>query len=297
MSNQKKKWIYLVVLSLIWGSSFILIKRSLVGLTAFQVGGLRILMTTLFLLPVGLKSCAVIKKSEWKWIAITGFLSSFFPPILFALAQTEIDSAVTSIFNSLTPLNTTLVGVLLFGLVIKKKQIIGVIIGLLGTFVLIYAGAEFNPDQNYYYAFFVLASSLGYAFNINIIKKRLGHISALAITTGNFIVIVVPAIVLVYYTGFFETVWESPEMHVALIYLSVLSLFGTAVSKVLFNELIHISSPVFSASVTYVIPLVAVLWGVLDGEQLNLYQLIGGLIILIGVYLVNKKNSSKSLKK
>ncbi len=291
MKESNRKWLYYVLLSLVWGSSFILIKKALIGLTPLQLGGLRIVIASSFLFVIGYKSIRNISLRDWKWITIAGFLSSFFPPFLFALAQTEIDSGVTSIFNSLAPLFTTLVGALLFGLLIKKRQVLGVCIGLLGTILLIAAGAEFNPDQNYWYAIFIIVSALGYAFNINIIKKHLAHLSPLTVTTGSFGVVVVPAFLLVVSSGFFAEVGSNIKMQEALMYIVLLAVLGTAVANIYFNKLIHVSSPVFAASVTYTIPLIALLWGVLDNEKFNVYQLGGGCIILIGVYLVNSGKS------
>ena len=291
MKESNRKWLYYVLLSLVWGSSFILIKKALIGLTPLQLGGLRIVIASSFLFIIGYKSIRNISLRDWKWITIAGFLSSFFPPFLFALAQTEIDSGVTSIFNSLAPLFTTLVGALLFGLLIKKRQVLGVCIGLLGTILLIAAGAEFNPDQNYWYAIFIIVSALGYAFNINIIKKHLAHLSPLTVTTGSFGVVVVPALLLVISSGFFAEVGSNIKMQEALMYIVLPAVLGTAVANIYFNKLIHVSSPVFAASVTYTIPLIALLWGVLDNEKFNVYQLGGGCIILIGVYLVNSGKS------
>ncbi|WP_411029050.1 DMT family transporter [Spongiimicrobium sp. 3-5] len=284
-----KKWLYFILLSVVWGSSFILIKKALLGLTPVQLGGVRIVFASSFLFIIGYKSLKEIKKQDWKWILAAGFFSSFFPPFLFALAQTEIDSGVTSIFNSLAPLLTTLVGGIMFGLLITRRQVFGVFVGLLGTVALILAGARFSPDQNYWYAIFIILSALGYAFNINIIKKHLSHLSPLAVTTASFGVVIVPALIMVGFSGFFNEVWYSPDMQTALIYLVLLALFGTALANIYFNKLIYVSSPVFAASVTYTIPLVAVLWGVWDGEKMNVYQLIGGAIILLGVYLVNRR--------
>ena len=182
MKGNNLKWIYLAVLSLIWGSSFILIKKSLIGLTDYQVGALRIVLTSLFLFSVGFKSVKQIKKRHWKWVAISGFVSSFFPPFLFAMAQSHIDSAVASILNSLTPLATVLIGISLFQILSTKRQVIGVIIGFIGSILLIFAGADFNPDQNYWYSGLIIIATIGYALNVNIIKKYLGDISALAVT-------------------------------------------------------------------------------------------------------------------
>lgn len=258
-------------------------------MTPIQLGGLRIVFASSFLFILGYKSLTRIALRDWKWIVMAGLLSSFFPPFLFALAQTELDSGVTSIFNSVVPLFTTIVGIVLFGVIITKRQIVGVFIGLFGTLALILAGMEFDQNQNYWYSIFVLLSALGYALNINIIKKHLGHLSPLAVTTGSFAVAFVPAFVLVIYSGFFSQIEGNSEMQHSLWYLLALAVFGTSVANIYFNKLIHLSSPVFAASVTYTIPIVAVLWGVWDGETINLYQLLGGGIILIGVYLVNRK--------
>ena len=290
MNNFKKKWLYLALLSFIWGSSFILIKKGLVGFSSLQVGGLRIIFASLFLFVFGIKSLKNISLRDWKWISIAGFLSSFFPPFFFAIAQTEIDSGITSILNSIVPLATTLVGVWLFGLAINKRQILGVFIGLLGTIALVVVGLEFSPNQNYWYSIFIFLSALGYAFNINIIKRHLAHLTPLQVTTGSFGVVIIPAIIMLAYGGILEVNYKSIEIQKALGYILVLAILGTAVANILFNKLIHISSPVFSASVTYIIPLVAILWGILDGETINLYQIVGGVIILFGVWLVNKKN-------
>ncbi|WP_291864921.1 DMT family transporter [Maribacter sp.] len=289
MNNYKKKWFYLVLLSFIWGSSFILIKKGLVGFSSIQLGGLRIVFASLFLFLFGLRSLKTLSFRDWKWVTIAGFLSSFFPPFFFAIAQTEIDSGVASILNSIAPLGTTLVGIWLFGLAITKRQILGVVIGLLGTMALIIVGMEFSPEQNYGYSIFIILSAIGYAFNINIIKKHLAHLSPLAVTTASFGVVVLPAIAMVGYAGIFTVDFQQPEVQKALGYTLVLALLGTAMANIFFNRLIHISSPVFAASVTYTIPLVAIFWGVLDGEKINFYQIIGGLIILFGVWLVNKK--------
>lgn len=289
MNNFNKKWLYLALLSFIWGSSFILIKKGLVGFSSLQVGGLRIIFASLFLFVFGIKSLKNISLRDWKWISIAGFLSSFFPPFFFAIAQTEIDSGITSILNSIVPLATTLVGVWLFGLAINKRQILGVFIGLLGTIALVVVGLEFSPNQNYWYSIFIFLSALGYAFNINIIKRHLAHLTPLQVTTGSFGVVIIPAIIMLAYGGILEVNYKSIEIQKALGCILVLAILGTAVANILFNKLIHISSPVFSASVTYIIPLVAILWGILDGETINLYQIVGGVIILFGVWLVNKK--------
>ncbi|MBR9913664.1 MAG: EamA family transporter [Algicola sp.] len=292
MGKINKKWLYLLILSVIWGSSFILIKKSLLGLSPFQLGALRTIITGLLLFTVGYKSLKGIEASAWKWIAASGFLGSFIPAFLFAIAETEIDSAITSVLNSLVPLNAILLGLAIFKIGFTKQQLVGVIIGFIGTCILILSGANLNPEQNYLYAGFVILSTVMYALNVNIIKAHLQHVKPLGIATGNYVIIIIPAIIILIATDFFsERTFEHPEFKMAMVYVAVLSLFGTALAKVLFNTLVQISTPVFASSVTYIMPIVAFGWGVLDGETFGLLQLTASAIILLGVYLANKKRS------
>lgn len=290
MPNKNSKWGYLLLLSLIWGTSFILIKKSLLGLTAYQLGALRVIITGLFLLAIGYKRIKTINKKDWKWVTISGFIASFFPAFFFAIAETEIDSAIASILNSLVPLNTLLMGFAIFKIGTSKRQMLGVIIGFIGTAILILKGAELNPNQNYLYAGFVIASTLMYAINVNIIKRYLQDVKPLTIAVGNFVPIIVPAFIVLLFTGFFkEETLDREHFLKSLFYVSILSLLGTALAKVLFNKLVQISTPVFASSVTYIMPVVALGWGVLDGEGFSVLQGFATLIILIGVYLANKK--------
>jgi drug/metabolite transporter (DMT)-like permease len=289
MTNSSLKWLYLFILSLIWGTSFILIKKGLIGLTDYQVGSLRIVLTSIFLFSIGFKSLRTIKKKHWMWIALSGFVSSFFPAFLFAKAQSHIDSSVASLLNSLTPLATVVIGIVLFKILSSKNQIWGVLVGLAGSVMLVLIGADLNPSQNYWYSILILIATLGYALNVNIIKKYLYDIGALAVTTGNFLFIFLPALIILYLSGFFETVLYSEKMQISFGYVAILSLVGTAFAKVIFNKLVQIASPVFASSVTYTMPIVAVIWGIIDGETFNILQALAATLILLGVFLANKK--------
>ncbi len=290
MKQIDSKWLYLVVLSVIWGTSFILIKKSLLGLTPYQLGAIRTIITGIFLLIAGFNKLKTIDKQQWKWIGLSGLLGSFFPAFLFAIAETEIDSAVASILNSLVPLNTILLGFAVFKIASTKRQVLGVIIGFIGTAILILKGAELNPEQNYLYAGFVIISTIMYAANVNIIKRNLQNVKPLAIAAGNYAVIIIPALVVLFCADFFTSeTFENPNLKMALVYVTVLSFFGTALAKVLFNKLVQISTPVFASSVTYLMPIIALVWGVLDGEGFSVWQGLGSLIILIGVYLSHKR--------
>jgi len=288
---KQSKWIYLIILSIIWGSSFILIKKSLIGLTPLQLGALRILVSGFFIFLVGFHKLKTIKKKDWKWLIISGFLGTFFPSFLFAFAETEIDSAVASILNSLVPLNTILLGFAVFKIASTKRQILGVIIGFFGTAILIGKGAQLNPNQNYLYAGLVVISALMYAANVNIIKRYLQNVQAVSIAAGNFAAIMIPALIVLLFTDFFsvETL-KNPDLKMSLIYVVILSAFGTALAKVMFNKLVQMSTPVFASSVTYVMPIVAVIWGLMDGESFSAIQGLATILILMGVYLANRKH-------
>ena len=294
MDKNTLKWIYLFVLSIIWGSSFILIKKGLIGLTPVQLGSLRILFSALFLFSIGFKFVFKLNRSQWKWVAVSAFCGVFAPAYLFAYAETEIDSSVASILNSLVPLFTILIGFLVFKIRFKGNQLLGVIIGLIGALLLIFQGAQLNPDQNYYYALFVILASFLYATNANVIKSKLQEVSVMAMSVGNFVIMAIPALGILIYSGFFEaSTFENPQVVNSLVYVAILGVVGTGITIMVFNRLIQISTPVFSTSVTYLIPIVGILWGVLDGEYFGMFHFLATAVILLGVYVVNYRRYRK----
>ena len=289
MDSKNQKWIYLGILALVWGSSFILMKKALIGLTPIQLGALRILIAAIFLLMIGHKSIKEIQRRHWRYIAYTAILGTFIPVFLFAYAVSGIDSSIASILNSLTPFNTLIFGASFFGFTFKKQQLIGILIGLIGTIILILKGADLNPNQNYWFSILIIIASIGYAFNVNIVKKHLHDISALSIVAGNFLLLIIPALLVLSMTDFFTTFQMNQTSINSLGFITILAIVGTGLAKVLYNKMVHLATPIFASSVTYLIPIVAVFWGILDGEKLSLIQLFAAVIILLGVYLVNKK--------
>ena len=287
MQIKQLKWTLLLVLALIWGSSFILIKKGLVGLSPYQLGALRITFTALFLLIIGFKSLTEIKQHQWKFIIVTALFGTFLPAFLFAIAETKVSSSICSILNSLTPLNTLLIGIIAFGLTFKRSQFIGVIIGLLGTAILIFNGKH-ESTENYSYTILVMIAAICYGLNVNLIKNYLSDLKPLSITTGNFSVMLIPALIVLFSTNFVEIVRFPATQH-SMIFIMILGIVGTGIANILFFKLIQISSPVFASSVTYLIPIVAFFWGLIDDEMLTPFQFLGALIVLIGVYLANSK--------
>jgi drug/metabolite transporter (DMT)-like permease len=294
MNQQQLKWVYLVSLSLVWGSSFILIKKGLLGLSPLQLGAFRTFLAGIFLLLIGFKSLKKIKREQWKWITVSAFLGTFFPAFFFAFAEVEIDSAIVSILNSTVPILSIIMGYLIFSVSSTKNQVIGVFVGLLGSILLIGSGASLNSGQNYWYALLPLGATTMYAINVHIIKRYLQDISALSITTGCFSILMIPSIAVLFFADFFSAeTFSNPRTQTAIGYIAILAIVGTGIAKILFNRLVQISNPVFSTSVTYLIPVVALSWGILDGEKFGLLQILSGVVIMLGVYLANKKRKIK----
>lgn len=288
MLSKNNKWFLLFLLSLIWGSSFILIKRGLTGLNPFQLGALRILFATIFLLCIGFKSLAKIPMDKWRYIALTAIIGTGFPVFLFAYAQTGIPSSISGILNSLTPLYTLLLGIVAFGLTFQRNQIFGVVLGLCGCLLLVFNNSTISGETNYFYATLVVIATLCYALNVNLIKKYLSDVSPISITTGNFAFLCIPALLVLYFNGYAE-VMQQPKVQHATLFIVILGMLGTGIANILYFQLVQITSPLFASSVTYFIPLVALSWGLLDGENLSSMQLVGTGIILCGVYLAGKK--------
>lgn len=163
---------------------------------------------------------------------------------------------------------------------------------MFGTAGLIYSGANINPDQDYMYSLLVIIATACYAMNVNILKTKMSDISPLGITTGNFLVLLLPAVFILVYSGFFDSAYLlKNEIKISVIYVGILGVVGTGVAMIIFNKLVQISDPVFTTSVTYTIPIVALGWGILDGETFSFWQLISTIIILLGVFIVNRSRN------
>lgn len=287
--ENNKKWYLLVFLGCVWGSSFLLMKLGLKGVNSIQMGSLRILFAAAFLIIVGFKQIPKIPLYKWKYIALTSMFGTFLPVYLFAIALSKIDGSISSILNSLTPLNTLIAGILFFKMDVQRRQIFGVIIGFVGCVLLILFGDGESTTENYYYALLIVLASICYGVNVNLIKKYLSDLKPLTISTGNFLVILFPALIVLYFSGFFEITHE-PKVITSLGYIAILGIVGTGLSNILFFKLIQISSPVFASSVTYLIPVVAILLGYfIMNETLTYTQGIGAFVVLLGVYFSSRK--------
>ena len=292
MNDYKKKWFYLAILSLIWGSSFILIKKGLVGLNSVQLASLRMIFAASVIYVYSYNSIKKIPKKSWKWIVITAYLGTFFPVYLISYGQTEIESGLASIITTVTPINTLIIGIIFFSLTFSIKQLLGLFIGLVGAVLLLYEASETNLNSNIYFSFFIYLTTVGYAASVNLIKKYLTNIPPEAVTAGIFLSISPPAIIVLYFSDFTDLNFQDPLILKSIFFVLVLGVLGSAIAQTLFNKFVKISSPIFASAVTYTMPVVAIFWALIDGEILSIMQFFATAIILIGVYLVNKRKQT-----
>jgi drug/metabolite transporter (DMT)-like permease len=289
-NNKVKALTFLLLLALIWGTSFILMKRGLVVFSPGEVGSIRVVAAAFFLLPVAIVHLKRLDKSHYPKLLASGLMGIFFPAFLFATAQTKLESSVSGILNSLTPICTLLIGVLVFRQPFRSQSILGIVIGLIGTVVLVFANADGTIGTVNSYAFFVIVACVLYAANLNFIKYRITDLKALTITSVSIMLISPLALAyLLIFTDFSGKIVSHPGAWEAIGFIVLLGLMSTSVATMLFNHLVKISTPLFTSSVTYLIPIVAVLWGLLDGEQLQTSHFIGMIAVIGGVYLANRK--------
>jgi drug/metabolite transporter (DMT)-like permease len=281
-------WVLVVLLSLMWGTSYILIKRSLTVFTPFELAALRTSIAAFCFLPTALVSFKQVKRTEWKYLIAMGCLAILFPAFLFPLAQTHLASALTGIINSLTGLFTLLVGVFFFRQQITALKIGGIVLGMAGTAILILSGRQDQITSNAIYGLFVVLATICNALNANIVKNYLQHINPIKMSAlGLFAVGPVAFIYLCTTAAPAKILYTTAGWH-ALGYVGILALVSTSLGFVLYNKLIQISSPLFVSVIAYLIPVVALMWGLLDGEQITVFHYVGMVTILAGVFIVNK---------
>lgn len=282
-------WILFILLSVIWGSSFILMKLGMQSLTAIQVASIRISSAAIVLLPFAFNAYKNIPKEKRVFVLLSGFLGSFFPAYLYCLAETKIDSSLAAILNSLTPLFTIIVGILFFKLTASIYKLIGVIIGLVGLILLPYAAHQSISFNDLSYSALVLVATICYACNVNIVSRYLQQTVALNVAALAFAFLLLPAIIILISTGYFQLpLLQTNYLHATLA-STVLGVMGTAVATILFYMLVKKQGPLFASLVTYGIPVIAVVWGFIYGEKITVAEIGCLLIILGGVYIVNKK--------
>jgi len=288
----KKPWfqfLALLILAFIWGSSFILMKTGLKSFSSEQVAGIRILLASLVLLPFSIKNLKFLKKEDVKSLLIVGFLGSFIPAFLFTKAQTQIDSSLAGMLNSLSPVFTLIIGMLLYKTNFKKLQALGIVIGLIGALGLIVTGDGLSIGNVNTYTLLIVLATIFYAINANEIKSQLSHLTGIQVTSLAFL-FTLPASIIYLLTTNFKPVFTNPSWTIHLLSIAALGIIGTALAALLLNIIIRNTSAIYAQSVTYIIPIFAIFWGLMDGEMIGTLHIVSMCFILLGVYLTNKKN-------
>ena len=287
LDNKAWQLAIILFLALIWGTSFILMKKGLESYSHTQVAAFRIFFSFVFMLPVTIKNIKVIRRDNIQSLIIVGIIGFAIPAMLFTKAQTRMDSSLAGMLNSLTPLFTLVVGLLFYRSSARWMNVVGLFMGLTGAI-----GLMWNGDLNILkginvFALFIVAATICYGININEVKFKLAQLSSLQITSLAFLFTGPIAGVYLLLTDL-SPASQTPDYMLNLIYIALLALFSSVIAVLIFNHLIKYTTPLFAASVTYIIPLFAIMWGMIDGESIRLVQLLWIALILMGVYLVNK---------
>ncbi|MCF8465581.1 MAG: DMT family transporter [Flavobacteriales bacterium] len=290
MQNPLRSWLLLLLIGIIWGSSFILMKKGLIVFSATQIAALRMGVAWLVTLPFLICRFKEISKRQWLILLSVGLFGSAIPAFLFATAQTKIDSSLTGMLNSLVPLLTMMFGLLFFGLRTWLLQVVGLIVGFIGALLLIVMPdgiGGFKPQ-----ALLVVLASTCYAFNLNVVRTYLPKMPSMLITAGSFLWVGPLCLIYLLFTDFTAR-FEHDFALISFFAIIILAIVGTTVAVVMFNKLIQSGGALFASMVTYIVPVIAILWGVIDGESISIWSISGVLVILAGVYLVNKPSPKR----
>ncbi|MBI4930302.1 MAG: DMT family transporter [Bacteroidetes bacterium] len=288
MNSKFLNWSILFLLALVWGSSFILMKRGLDVFTSSQVAGLRMFIAFLFIIPFAFRYVKVKEKKDWLKFLGIGLFGNFIPAFLFTAAETGISSSLTGMLNGLTPFFTLLIGILVFKSKVSANKIIGIFIGLVGAVGLLIPEKFSDLGTNINYGGYVIIATILYGMSVNFIRQYAGNYHSITTTCWAILLVGPFGGAYLLFTDFSSAI-HHPLFWSSLGYVALLAIGGTALSVMLFNLLVKNTGTLFSSSVTYLIPIVAILWGFFDGEEISLRQILSIFVILGGVYLVNRK--------
>ncbi|MBK7964856.1 MAG: EamA family transporter [Bacteroidetes bacterium] len=283
------KWVMLIVLALIWGSSFILMKQGLKGFPPEQVAAIRMVIACIASSLFAIRRFKNLKISSIKYMAIVGAVGSGIPALLFAFAQTKLSSYLAGMLNALTPLFTMLLGVLFFRSKFNSQQIIGVLIGFIGAAGLVFIRSGGGITGEVTAAILIVIATCCYGLSVNVIKSFLMDQDALLISAISLIIVGIPYGIFLSTTDFYVRLFDVPEAKLAFLSLATLSIFGTAFASILYFSLVKSAGPLFASAVTYLMPVIALSWGIADGEILNPLHIVALFAILAGVALISWK--------
>ncbi len=297
LNKKPAQWVMLIFVSFIWGASFILMKKALVSFSPVQVGSLRIFIAFLILLPFIFKRLKKLKKKDIKSLLIVGFIGNFFPAILFALAQTRVNSSLAAMLNTTFPITALIIGVLFYNLKPQKNKILGTIIGLIGAAGLVSGDSLDFSGENNLYSLFIILAVIFYAVSLNEIKSKLKELDGISITLFAFLF--TGPFAGLYYFFFTDVppVFSSQEALTGFLYVILLAAGSSAAAVSLFYLLTDYVDIVFASLITYIIPVFAIFWGLFDGEKISFPQILFMGIIFLGVWMVNRNGNKVPITK
>lgn len=278
-------WLLLLFLSLIWGSSFILIKKGLEVYTPLQVGALRITISAVCFVPILIARHSKVKWNKWKYYVIVAITGSGLPAFLYPIAQTRIDSAIAGILNALTPLFTLVIGVLLFKKVFKKNYLLGIGIGFVGVMFLSIQDVQLRGLSGALFYLLAIIATVCYAISVNTVDSFLKSVDSVTLSASTFILLGPVGLTYLLSTDTLYRFTSVDGGQTAFLYVFLLAFFGTFLSTMIFFYVVHRTNAVFSSMVAYLIPIVALFWGYYFGEAIGFVELCGMACILIGIYL------------
>ena len=292
MKDNTMKWLLFISLSFIWGSSFILMKGGLAHLTSTQVASIRIIVSGLVLLPITIKTFSLLPKNKIFPIFLSGVLGSLLPAYLFCVAEEKIDSSLAGTLNSLTPIFVIISGAVFFKTSTSANKVAGILIAFVGCALLFYNQSVFSESAHFSYILLIVLATFCYGVNVQLVHHHLANISSIQIVSLALSLSAIPSMALLIYSGYFSLNFHDFGLLASTGYSFLLGIVGTSLASVLFYKLIKKAGAIFSSMVTYGIPFVAILWGVFLGEKIGLNQILCLLLILIGVFIANKKVST-----
>lgn len=291
------KFLVLFIIAITWGSSFILIKKTLPVFDPLQIGAFRAGISGLLLAFIGFPALRKMSRKDVFWIALSGFFGNFLVVFIFPFAQREVSSSLAGIINALDPIFTLLIGALLFGIRNKIIQYFGAIIGFAGALVLVLSSGDDSSSNHYFYIGILILGAALYAISALIIEKKLMHISSVDLASSIYTFWMLPSLLILAFSGFFTKIdFTQSQILESLGYLIFLTVISTTLVMFLFFKLVQDTSAVFASTISLLLPVVAVIWGILDGENFTLWYALGGLLILIGVYFIRDKKQDNSLE-
>ena len=289
MNADREKWVLLILLSLIWGSSFILIKKSLDHFSPYQVGALRVLIAGIILMPIAISKYKLFPKRHLKWLILAAFTGNFIPMFLFPIAEMEISSSIAGIINSMMPIFVIIVGTLFWKFETTKRQMTGIFISFTGVCMLAFGGGD-DAKFKIFPILLLLSATLCYAISTTTVKSKLMEVSSTVLSAFVFsFILFLPSLVALVSTGFVSNFTFSKENMIGLMFVSLLSVFGTGLAMMMNYRLLKVSTPLFASTVTLLMPIVAIIWGILDGEKLTILQFVGASVIIAGLIFLRAK--------